>query len=260
MKKEKKQRVFTVITVLYNAEDFIEETIKSVLNQTNNNIEYILIDGGSTDNTLPIVKKYMDHIDYFISEKDKGIYDAMNKGISVSTGKYINFLNAGDTFANKYTLEHILNEIKKVDYEPDIIYGSVSIYSENKSYITTLKPLYLSKLFLNMFNTRVVCHQSVFIKKEKCSKYSLNYKIKGDLNWYYDLLENVERKKIYKSQEVVSNYLLGGLSNNNLTKSYMETIGILFKKNNIVMFLYSLPFLFIPIFFKMKNILFKGDN
>ena len=88
----------TIITVVYNGEQFLEETILSVINQTYDNVEYIIIDGGSTDGTLDIIKKYEHAIDYWVSEKDKGIYDAMNKGCKVALGKGLNFLNAGDVY------------------------------------------------------------------------------------------------------------------------------------------------------------------
>ena len=90
--------LITIITVAYNAVKDIENTILSVLNQTYPNIEYIIIDGGSTDGTLDIIKKYEDKISYWVSEPDKGIYDAMNKGTLKATGVWLNFMNAGDTF------------------------------------------------------------------------------------------------------------------------------------------------------------------
>lgn len=99
----------SVITVCYNAVNEIEKTILSVLNQTYNNIEYIIIDGGSSDGTVDIIKKYADRLAYWLSESDKGIYDAMNKGIRVATGDYINFMNAGDRFANSKVIERILS-------------------------------------------------------------------------------------------------------------------------------------------------------
>jgi len=219
-----------------------------------------LIDGGSKDSSIDIVNKYIDKIDYFVSEKDNGIYDAMNKGIDVATGKYISFLNAGDIYTNPNILNELSKEIITLNYLPDFIYGSVNIYSENRNFIKTLDPLKFSKIFLNMLNTRVVCHQSVFVKDEKCVKYSLDYKIKGDFNWYYDLLTTIDSRKIYRTKQIVANYLLGGISNKNMKKSYVETITVLYKKNNMFMFLYSLPFLFIPILFKIKNKIFKVIN
>lgn len=92
----------SVITVVYNGEAFLEDTIKSIINQTYENIEYIVIDGASTDGTLNIIKKYEDKIDYWVSESDLGIYDAMNKGIDVASGEFINFLNAGDRFVDEH--------------------------------------------------------------------------------------------------------------------------------------------------------------
>ena len=95
---KKSNPLITIITVVYNGEKFLEKTIKSVINQSYQNIEYIIIDGGSTDGTVDIIKKYEDRIDYWGSERDDGIYDAMNKGLEVSTGEGILFLNAGDYF------------------------------------------------------------------------------------------------------------------------------------------------------------------
>ena len=97
----------SVVTVCYNAADTIEKTMLSVLNQTYHDIEYIIIDGGSTDGTVEIIRKYADRIAYWVSEPDKGIYDAMNKGIKVATGEWINFMNAGDEFVDEGVIEKL---------------------------------------------------------------------------------------------------------------------------------------------------------
>jgi len=97
-KSYEKKPLISVVTVVYNGEKHLEQTIKSVLDQGYDNIEYIIIDGGSTDGTLEIIKKYEDAIDYWVSESDGGIYDAMNKAISLATGEWINFMNSGDDF------------------------------------------------------------------------------------------------------------------------------------------------------------------
>ena len=111
----------SVITICYNAEETIERTIKSVLNQSYKNLEYIIIDGGSKDNTMKIVKRYKDKISSVISEPDNGIYDAMNKGVRIATGEWLNMMNAGDCYTN----DEVLNEIFSTSIPKDktVIYS-----------------------------------------------------------------------------------------------------------------------------------------
>lgn len=111
----------TVITVCYNAVSLIEKTICSVLAQQYEHIEYIVVDGGSTDGTIEIIRKYEAHISHWITEQDEGIYDAMNKGVTMATGEWCIFLNAGDTFA----ADDVLNRVFQVPREADVIYGDV---------------------------------------------------------------------------------------------------------------------------------------
>lgn len=121
--------LITIITVSYNAVKTIENTILSVINQSYKRIEYIIIDGGSKDGTIDIIKKYSNSITYWISEPDNGIYDAMNKGIIRATGDWINFMNCGDTFYNSEVLTDIFNN--KQYPTADIIYGNSKIISTN---------------------------------------------------------------------------------------------------------------------------------
>lgn len=116
--------LISVITVVYNSVSTIEETIMSVINQTYSNIEYIVIDGGSTDGTVDIIKKYHEHISYWVSEPDKGIYDAMNKGIKVSTGEWGHFLNSGDVYASVDSLMQIIDHCSTIK-NADVIYGNL---------------------------------------------------------------------------------------------------------------------------------------
>lgn len=111
----------SVITVCYNVFDSIEETILSVIKQSYKDVEYIIIDGGSTDGTLDVVKKYASQISYWISEPDSGIYDAMNKGIKIATGEWIGFMNSGDIYSDLYVLEDIFGHDDRDDV--DVIYG-----------------------------------------------------------------------------------------------------------------------------------------
>lgn len=126
--------LITIITVVYNCKETLEKTIQSVLNQTYNNIEYIIIDGASTDGTLDIIKKYEDKIDYWQSEPDNGIYDAMNKGIVLAKGEWINFMNAGDTFSSFQVVDNVFKT--KYNLDVTIIYGDSTCILENGSSIT----------------------------------------------------------------------------------------------------------------------------
>ena len=144
----------SVVTVCYNAIDTIEKTILSVINQTYQNIEYIIIDGASTDGTVDIINKYRDKIAYFVSEPDKGIYDAMNKGIKAATGDWINFMNAGDEFADIDVLSTITPQMKNAD----IVYGdTMLVYSIGEKLKT---PLPLSQITDRM----VFGHQATFVR------------------------------------------------------------------------------------------------
>ena len=118
---------FSIITVTYNAEKVLEDTIQSIVTQSYKNVEYIIVDGGSTDGTLSIVNKYKEHIHTLVSEPDKGLYDAMNKGLKLATGDYVWFLNAGDTLYTADTVQRIVASLKKKVSLPDVIYGETRI-------------------------------------------------------------------------------------------------------------------------------------
>lgn len=164
--------LISIITVSYNAVQTIEQTILSVINQTYENIEYIIIDGDSTDGTVDIIKKYADKIAYWVSEPDKGIYDAMNKGISLSHGDYLNFMNAGDYFFNTSTISNISKKIDNYDY----ITG-IAVYPNGKLW----KPIKSSFTFKDVFKGGGVNHQASFIKKSLLTDgYDCRYTIISD--------------------------------------------------------------------------------
>lgn len=136
--------LISVVTVCYNAADTIEKTMLSVLNQTYHDIEYIIIDGGSTDGTVEIIRKYADRIAYWVSEPDKGIYDAMNKGIKVATGEWINFMNAGDEFVDANVLDKLF--FAKTVANVDVIYGNTLMkYTEGISFTKVKEIDYIQK-------------------------------------------------------------------------------------------------------------------
>lgn len=197
--------LISIITVVFNGEKYIEETIKSVINQTHNNVEYIIIDGGSTDNTLEIIKKYENVIDYWISEKDKGIYDAMNKGILLASGDWINFMNAGDNFYKNDILKEIFlqNNLKDIG----ILYGNHAVKNEDNSKTTIVD--------VKSYNEKrniPFCHQSLFVRSDllKNNLFDLQFKIAAD----YDQFLRLKAKdiQVLHLPLVIAIYLDGGIS------------------------------------------------
>jgi len=169
----------SIITICYNAGNIIEATLNSVINQTYKNIEYIVIDGGSTDETNSIITQYSPYINTYISETDHGIYDAMNKGIRHATGDYINFMNAGDVFHTKTTIEEFVGEI---DIQYDIIYGSVNKMLHDCYYL--YKPFPIEQMAKKM----ILPHQATFIKTSfhKVHLFDTSYRSSGDYHFFYN--------------------------------------------------------------------------
>ncbi len=178
----------SIITVCYNAQAFIENAIKSVVSQTYDNIEYIIVDGNSTDGTMDIVNRYKAKIAKVVSEKDNGIYDAMNKGVKMSSGDIIYFLGADDTLYDNNVIFDIAVEFNK-DLDIDLIYGKVmyrkvdgtgvpeSNLPHNKNYQVKNK---------NDLMYNGICHQAIFAKKclfERAGYFNTRYKICADFNW-----------------------------------------------------------------------------
>lgn len=206
--------LITVITVVLNGEQFLEETIRSVIAQTYPRIEYIIIDGGSTDGTLDIIRKYEKEIDYWVSEKDAGIYDAMNKGICKASGHWINFMNSGDTFYSPNTIFDIFS--KKIADNVDIIFGSHEVVypSGQKKIVTAGKPK-------NLWKGSQFCHQACFIRTEyqKLHRYSSSVGTVAD----FDLFYRAWRAGVVfqETSLVIASYRAGGISDTNRIKSIL---------------------------------------
>ncbi|GAB56974.1 hypothetical protein GPUN_2860 [Glaciecola punicea ACAM 611] len=188
--------LITVITVVFNGERFLEKAILSVINQTYDNVEYIIIDGGSTDNTLNIIRKYDHAIDYWVSEKDTGIYDAMNKGLQCSTGRYIGFLNSDDYMYNT-SLKSYANELSTLP--ADLYFSSVDLVNEQEEYYARFTPI-KHFFFANVLVRMPFAHQSLYLNKSVLKSeggFDLNYKLSADFELVYRLL-----KKNYTTKNV----------------------------------------------------------
>lgn len=212
--------VISVITVCYNCKNDIEPTILSVINQTYNTIEFIIIDGGSTDGTLEIIKKYRDKINVLVSEPDNGIYDAMNKGLKLATGKWGIFLNSGDSFAEKDTLLKVYEYIiDRKDEDFVFIVGSTKrIYEKNKYFIST------PHFFCSPSKGMGFSHQSVFFKVSlhKAMPFSEEFKLMGDLDFFCNCYN--QGYNYIQVPITISNFVTGGISRQkwktNVTERY----------------------------------------
>lgn len=207
--------LITVATVVYNGAEFLEETIKSVIEQSYDNVEYIIVDGGSTDGTLEIIKKYDHAIDYWVSEPDKGIYDAMNKGIDLGSGDWINFMNAGDFFYDNDTLLKVFN-LKNTFSGCHVIYGDHEV-----RYPTKRKIVKAGKV-KNLWKGSQFCHQSAFVSLayHNINKFNIKRKIVADFEFFFKAYQD---SKVMKYVPVtVSNVSAGGVSDVKRIESILE--------------------------------------
>lgn len=187
----------SVITINYNNHDGLRKTIESVVNQTCRDFEYIIIDGGSTDGSVDIIKQYADKIDYWVSEPDKGIYNAMNKGIAKASGEYLNFMNSGDCFYENTVVEKVLPHLCSADfYVGNIIIDNGTNYIKNNIISPNGGINILRKIIFSG-----IPHQSSFIKKETFDKYGYyreDLKIVSDFDHFFKsiLLNNASIEPI----------------------------------------------------------------
>jgi len=181
--------IISIITVVFNGEQLLERTIKSVIHQAYQNIEYVIIDGGSTDNTIQIIEKYQKFISCWVSEPDKGIYDAMNKGISKCSGEYILFLNSGDSLVNRHIIEEVAEYMKTG--ETEILYGNIYRNFDNPDCLVSTEIRSDFELF-----TKTICHQAIFASKatfQDVGNFALNYMLCADREW---LIKAVKKHNI----------------------------------------------------------------
>jgi glycosyltransferase involved in cell wall biosynthesis len=237
----------SIITVVYNNERTIREAINSVLKQTYSDIEYVIIDGNSIDKTVQLINEYSDQLGYFISEKDKGIYDAMNKGIKAATGDVIGILNSDDLYRDSTVIEIVMNEFIQ-DPTLDIVYGDL-VYVKNNNVDKVVRYWKSNSYYKYFFETgNVPPHPSLFVKREvyeQVGYFDLNYKLAAD----YEFMLRVFKKFDFKSKyinKVIVKMRLGGATNQSLSNIKRQNIEIIsaWKNNNL-----NVPLLLMPLRF-----------
>lgn len=210
----------SIITVCFNSEKTIERTINSVLSQTYSNIEYIIIDGESNDSTIQIIEKYKNSIQKFVSEKDDGIYDAINKGISISTGDIVGILNSDDIFSN----QSIISDIAKVFIEKpqlDSIIGNIAFINDKEKIVR----IYNSKSWRpnRLQYGFMPPHPSFYCKRElfhKFGGYKKDYKIAADYELLIRFLK-IHQISYYKLNIIMVYMNLGGVSTNGFKSIFL---------------------------------------
>lgn len=207
----------SIITVVLNEVELLEQTIQSIISQDYPNIEYIIIDGGSTDGTINIIKKYESQIAYWVSESDAGIYDAMNKGTLKATGEWINYMNAGDTFVSENTITLCAKAFKS---NSAMVYGGINLLNTQSKSIVYQPPLDLSLYSKHM----PCCHQAVFFKANLVKHYQFNtlFRINADLDL---ILKLYHAGYLYDMLEMpIVNFLSGGMHMDDIPRGYLDEL------------------------------------
>lgn len=223
----------SIITVCRNSEQTIDTTIKSVLGQTYKNIEYIIIDGASTDRTKDIVLSYGDRIAKFISERDKCLWEAMNKGIKNATGDFLYFINSDDYIYDQNVIKDVATFITERP-DADFVYGDIEVRMQNGKAVRQKSP-YVAEIIESMVVGCSIPHAVSFIKAqlfEKIGLYNETYKIGSDYEWTTKLMQD-QTLKLFYIPRVIGSFFAGGLSTKNLKQNLIEMFEI---QNNIPLY------------------------
>lgn len=221
--KTKSQPLITIVTICYNSVELIEKTLNSVTKQCYANKEYVVIDGASRDGTKKIVEQYIDSIDFFVSEPDKGIYHAMNKAVEVAKGEWVIFMNAGDLFVNNEVVAKVSRALSDKD---DVVYGDILI-NNNKELTVKEAPLAIASMHRMPF-----CHQAVFTRTSLLRSFPFDekYKLSADFKLYKQLSL---KKVVFKRLPIpITIYDRTGLSNSQRSRGLAENIAIIKEIDN----------------------------
>lgn len=219
---------FSIITVTYNAENVLQRTLQSVVAQTFPSIEHIIIDGKSTDNTVKMIENYAQKNSSnnlkikWLSEKDGGIYEAMNKGLQMASGKYVWFMNAGDMLYNVQTAELLAAQISNAD----IAYGETALVNDDGIFLAMRRLKAPENLTWKSFKMgMLVCHQAFVVRREITPLYNLQYRIAADIDWCIRCLKNA--KNVHNSHLILCNFLTEGISSQQRKKALKERFKIM---------------------------------
>lgn len=231
---------FTIITCTYNAEAVLQRTLDSVHKQTYCNIEHLIIDGVSKDKTLAMVRAYQHktqvgenaHEVVVRSEPDRGLYDAMNKGIDYATGDYLVFLNAGDVFPSEDTLEYVEGCVGEGETLPGVLYGDTDIVNNDGRFLRHRRLIPPAKLTWRSFKWgMLVCHQSFYARTDiaRSVHYNLNYRYSADVDWCIRIMKEAMRLHLplRNVNAAITNFLDGGMTTQNHRASLKERFNVM---------------------------------
>ena len=220
------QPKFSIITITFNAAPVIGPTLQSVLAQSYKNYEYILVDGASKDNTVAVAKASGIKFAHIVSEPDKGLYDAMNKGMRLAKGDYLCFLNAGDAFHSPDTLEKIVAAIAHEEHLPDVLYGETAEVNEKREFVRMRRLQAPTRLTWKSFKQgMLVCHQAFYARRGIAPEYNLEYRLSADVDWCIKVMKRA--KKMVNVKLTVVDYLQNGLSLQNHRASLIERFKVM---------------------------------
>lgn len=255
---------FTIVTCTYNAEAVLQRTLDSVMKQSYCSVEHLIIDGVSKDKTLSMVKAYQHKNDVgetaheirVFSEPDKGLYDAMNKGIDRATGDYLIFLNAGDVFPSVETLEFVEGCVGEGEELPGVLYGDTDIVNMEGRFLRHRRLTPPKRLTWRSFMWgMLVCHQSFYARTDlaKGIHYNLDYRFSADVDWCIRIMREAARRHLplRNVNAVITNYLDGGMSVQNHQASLKERFQVMRSHYGL------LATLFVHAWFVVRSVLKK---
>ena len=215
----------SIITVVYNSEKYIRRTIESIVGQDYPAVEYIIIDGKSKDTTMQIVNEYRDRIAVVVSEPDKGLYDAMNKGLRLATGSYVLYINSGDALSSPTLLSDIFNNVPA---DSDVIYGDTQITDEDGNILHNRRHRPPEQLTWRDYKRgMLVCHQSFIAKRTLCDEYDTNYRYAADFDWCLNIL--LKSRVVTNYGKDISLFMDGGQTKRTIVPGLKERYRIMCK-------------------------------